>query len=572
MAKGSGSIRKLSEEKIEEKAEFVRSKISFSELTEKIMEVDEINSYWLSTKETVILDSITEGLSTAMAFYDLMEAEILDHKLKNGDEKELSMEDKLFLNMYSFYAGSVKTIMDINKITEERPTVDGKWPAKKFADYVMSPAELSGKIISEFYDGLVDGMHADNENFKINNDKKFIDFTYAYFMLLKNSLVEESKNEKFKTLVDFVKGTDIQIDGIVVNGFDFNVDGIEKTIKSNITWDDIVGNDRLKRSLKKYAQNLFFYDPEKKINPVTKLSDLPRTALIFARPGTGKTMCLQATINYMQQLSEISGKKFGYVILDSSLKDKYLGEYVKKMKAELEKAADPGRISLIIIEDIDAVIASRNDDSTCAAEKDGLAFLMNWVEGINTEYFGNYIVLSTTNHGEEIDLALRQRLGQVEIPAPGPETLDDYIKIMNKQLNKGISKGYVNITPYQNNKKDDIKWQELGEILKSQNFSGRDCRNVAVSLTEKATDIDISKEMYNLSQEKLEQELVKKYKKINYDDIKSAIKEYIEVKKEQLKVDKDSKIRRRADEMHIQNQAIKLLESDSKYQDIEYKK
>ena len=250
--------------------------------------------------------------------------------------------------------------------------------------------------------------------------------------------------------------------------------------KVNLSWDDIVGNEDSKQSLKELSQKLFLYDITSQSNPYYEFGDLPKSVLLYGPPGTGKTSLVKATIHEMQYLSEKLKKPFRYYIIDNTIKSKYYSESVKKLDSVLKESSDPSMISLVVLEDIDLLFSSR--ESTMHEEEGKfLNHFMNYVDGIATHNRGNVAYISTTNNYRRLDSALLSRIAEERYLVEGPKSLPEYNKILKLKLDKLISKKLVNL--------DELEWIKLSKRFMNQHVSGRELSNFVKSLVDEVVKL-----------------------------------------------------------------------------------
>ncbi|OBA21476.1 AAA-domain-containing protein, partial [Metschnikowia bicuspidata var. bicuspidata NRRL YB-4993] len=184
-----------------------------------------------------------------------------------------------------------------------------------------------------------------------------------------------------------------------------------------VHWDDIVGLDAAKNSLKEAVVYPFL-----RPDLFRGLREPTRGMLLFGPPGTGKTMLARAVAT--------ESKSTFFSISSSSLTSKYLGESEKLVKALflLAKKLSP---SIVFIDEIDSLLGTRNDGEVESMRRIKNEFLVQWSE-LSSAAAGRdstdgdvsrVLILGATNLPWGIDEAARRRFAKrVYIPLPEDET------------------------------------------------------------------------------------------------------------------------------------------------------
>lgn len=184
-----------------------------------------------------------------------------------------------------------------------------------------------------------------------------------------------------------------------------------------VYWDDIVGLDAAKNSLKEAVVYPFL-----RPDLFRGLREPTRGMLLFGPPGTGKTMLARAVAT--------ESKSTFFSISSSSLTSKYLGESEKLVKALflLARKLSP---SIVFIDEIDSLLGTRTEGEIESMRRIKNEFLVQWSElssaaaGRDTGAgdVSRVLILGATNLPWGIDDAARRRFAKrVYIPLPEDET------------------------------------------------------------------------------------------------------------------------------------------------------
>lgn len=486
--------------------------------------------------------SLEDFLSTFSAVRECLEKYLTAKGLSSAVPKN---DFSAFLNIFSTYAGISEGRVSLN-MGEECAQKSGI----NFIDFKEnsgSPESYLDVIISSYLDSVKKNTKSGSEM------KKLLSILY-------NSLEEKlmSEKENYKILESAVSETVLSIDGIKLKGFSAH-DGIQEKkeeeqsgCEEKITFDRIIGNTKAKEAIKRYAEMLFLYNPIEKKNPVSDFTYIPRTVFMYAGPGTGKTSLASAGKNYMRELSEKTGKKFSWVTIDSSIKKKWYGETEEILKAKTDSAMSPDGIGVIFIDDIDGLVASRNDSFANAPDKSMTMYLMQLVEGIDTPYFGNYMIISASNRPDDLDPALIERISESSFLVPGPETAEEYAIFLKLKLEKGISSGYVSIK--------DSEWKSAAELCMKhrETLSPRDLTKAIRVLQQESSLGACLDEIISLPLEMQKEKIRSSFSPITINALEDAITARCKSEIEQHELSEKSLVEKRASELEREFNAIEL--------------
>ncbi len=194
-------------------------------------------------------------------------------------------------------------------------------------------------------------------------------------------------------------------------------DEIEKNkdnkIKSDITLDDIVGQENAKSKVKVITK--YLDDPES-FGPWA-----PKNILFYGLPGTGKTMLVKALANELDVPL--------YLVKATSLIGEHVGDASSKIH-DLFKKASENAPSIIFIDEIDAIALHRSFQSLRGDVSEIVNSLLTEMDGI--EENKSVITIGATNNQTSLDLAVRSRFEE-EIEFKLPDD-NERLTIIEKNL------------------------------------------------------------------------------------------------------------------------------------------
>ncbi len=156
----------------------------------------------------------------------------------------------------------------------------------------------------------------------------------------------------------------------------------------------------------------------------------PKGVLLYGPPGTGKTLLAKAVAN--------STNATFIEVVGSELVQKFIGEGAKLVK-EIFSLARQQAPSIIFIDEIDALAATRMDTGTSGEREVNRTFMQLLAELDGFEYLGNVKVIGATNRADILDPAIIRpgRLDRLlEIGLPDEDGRLEILKVHSKRMNK----------------------------------------------------------------------------------------------------------------------------------------
>ena len=203
---------------------------------------------------------------------------------------------------------------------------------------------------------------------------------------------------------------------------------LNKTVKTNISFDDIAGLKEVKEDIKEFVDILKGKDKFKKMN-----CKIPRGALFYGPPGTGKTLIAKALANECNtNFMHVSGSSFNEV---------FVGVGQSRVRKLFEKARKL-KPCIIFIDEIDTLGKRRSKYSKGHNEYENtLNSLLAEMDGMESNT--NILIFGATNRPMMIDSALMRpgrfdRKIQFNLP-----NLEEREEILNLYLNKYPVEGEI---------------------------------------------------------------------------------------------------------------------------------
>lgn len=537
-------------------------------LAEGKTRLDDIK-YIPNTTEAAVVEAFTDSAAVYYAMREEMEGYLMAKPSRRG-RKALTDTEQRFLNIFSLYGGCVEALSLLERHVQADDVQEFFSVQKEYRNIWGSQNALfklddeRDKVLEGFLDEyinrfvyqlgvVVNGglIHKPIKKRETTPEGNLSGMTYNFFMSLLGYLIDEKEKEDYEELVEEMTFP-LGLNRETINGFSYDPSGFSKDdtkIQLNIDFKDIIGNQEGVDFLRFTLQRLFLYNPAERKNPYEDIGELSKSAMLYAGPGTGKTMLIKAAIKYGYELAEKTGKHLNVVNITQDFKTEFFGQSSRRLKNLFLKGTDPNGIGLIIFEDVDGLVKNRSDgdSSSGQAEENVLNTLLNLFEGVETEYHTNWLAISTSNRSHDVDKALAGRAGITKIYCPGATTLAELKELNQRLTKKGRSNGYLDVS--------DKEWDEIAEVCRKNGYNGRQIRNAAVTLLTGVGNYDIGEEL--LAEEdtdKVHKELLKgmKSRKVTGKDLLAAVRQAADDEMREAEYDLAEKAKDRAERVLVE--------------------
>ncbi len=537
-------------------------------LAEGRTRLDDIK-YIPNTTEAAVVEAFTDSAAVYYAMREEMEGYLLAKPSRRG-RNALTDAEQRFLNIFSLYGGCVEALSllerhvhadDVQEFFSVQKEYRNIWGSQNALFKLEDPRD---KVLEGFLDEyinrfvyqlgvVVNGglIHKPIKKRETTPEGNFSGMTYNFFMSLLGYLIDEKEKGEYGELVEEMTFP-LGLNRETINGFSYDPSGFSKddnTFQLNVDFRDIIGNQEGVDFLRFTLQRLFLYNPAERRNPYEDIGELPKSAMLYAGPGTGKTMLIKAAIKYAYELAEKTGKRLNVVNITQDFKTEFFGQSSRRLKNLFLKGTDPGGIGLIIFEDLDGLVKNRSDgdSSSGQAEENVLNTLLNLFEGVETEYYTNWLAISTSNRSHDVDKALAGRAGITKIYCPGATTLAELKELNQRLTKKGRTNGYLAVS--------DKEWDEIAEVCRQNGYNGRQIRNAAVTLLTGVGNYDIGEELLTEEEpEKVHKELLKgmKSRRVTGKDLLNAVRQAADDEIREAEYDLAEKAKDRAERVLVE--------------------
>ncbi len=531
-----------------------------------VREIDDQDPDLMSVEETGTLLAIEEGLSAFFALFGHLEnlLEIPALRADAARDRKLLEHRLTFASLHALFAAASIIAGKTAPIREGLPREEVRsWPLDlESVEVDANEIRTFNNVVSRF---LVDLCEKKPDRSRVVTcSADFVCLTHDFFREMAERCTRLSQS--YLDLRPVVENRHFLFDGVSVSGFTLQIEDPESVAVSGETFEQMVGNREMKTSLLGVADKILLYDTRTRRNPAKELGDFARTILLYGRPGTGKTMAISALIHELTARAKKLDKPFRAVLIGSDVKDKYFGESVKNLKRKLSELERGDRICLVAIEDIDLMLASRDDVNVNAADKDLLHELMNSLEGVASRDLGNAAIVATTNDIKGIEGALAERLQENPLEVRGPETAEDFAALFRIKLRRGFAPedggvgGYIRV-PDKGSRRNP-GWREIGQACLEYGFTGRPVKNICKRLMTVAGEFRMPEEVYALEGDQCVERLRSLYRPIDGAAVLAEVERYRTHSQAHEKAMREERIRSRKESLINELRASRLAQEE----------
>ncbi|MEK6852986.1 MAG: AAA family ATPase, partial [Nanoarchaeota archaeon] len=417
-------IEKINPELLETSRRYYEKELSRPKFNfyEKVRRIDGRVS---SVVSAIFCDSFENFLATYKAVYETFEnSGYLDGKT---DER------RAFLNIFSLYAAASETLHHFKKFPKNNnsATSSGKYHIN--LDFSQGSYTLIDELVGQFLTFMNPA----------SDTSQLLALEENYFTSILDVTKQISRSSRYESFIKQISDLHLQINGITLNGFSYTSSAPKiYSFKANL--EDIVGNKDMISVLKKAVRNLLKYDPESKSNVMyTEFDGFQRTFTFYGPPGSGKSITIEALLHEATEFAEKIGRPLEIENVTNAFKSEYYSKSTQNLKEIFDRVREGDTACILILDDIDTILFSRNELDNRPEDKAILGTVMNYLEGIEAPKFGNDLVIATTNRPEILDNALFSRLSESVIYVPGPQIVDEYVQLFKIKLRKSIQNGLV---------------------------------------------------------------------------------------------------------------------------------
>jgi hypothetical protein len=300
---------------------------------------------------------------------------------------------------------------------------------------------------------------------------------------------------------------------------------------------DIVGNEEYIEAGLRLARDVAAFDLErnespKRLNPVM---------FGLGRPGCGKTITAHAIGNYFLEYCAERDVPARFKVIRrtdwaSSYQNASANQLVKIFKDEVYGFDG---VCGVYWPDIDTAFASRGSGDLRMEEKQNLGAVFGIFDGTLIPKDGKWFMICDANF-MQMDEATVSRIAQNPYRVHGPQSADDYIRLMRDIMLRDV-KRFVH--------PEDERWKEVGKSCLEQDLSGRNVEAIANNIRSHVQDFEYPDNYFKASFEQRGKIIEELSQRVGIDDVLTRIEDYVEFSKGAEEQSERERFEREVDEM-----------------------
>ncbi len=508
----------------------------------------EVN-YRNEVQEVRALEGLENFLATYVSFNHILSDTILLKKRMQkaeikqpADDVQLTQREKELINIISVYAGANSAKLGIEEFTKEDNSVKGTTDI----NFSLEKPEIIKQIAMKF----CVGMYANKKEGRIKDAQGFIEDAEVVFNGMLNDAIESKKSyEDLIELYDIAE-LEIKLGEIMFAGFDYKGPA-QQDFNVKLTIEQVIGNQEFKERGLSAVENVLSYDPNAKSNI---MMPFPLFYLVTGTPGCGKTIGAMALAKRFLDLAKQYGKPAEFFVLNSA---KFKSEYQNKSANELykiftQKIFVPDKLYFVYMPDVDTIFSSRKADGQRQEDNNILGVAFDLFDGTATPRTGHFIVMMDANYTDGMDPALLERFRKSTITCYGPQTEEDYDRLlMDVCLKKGLEKGYVKVS--------DQEREQIAKKLVEHKLSGRAVDSIALEIKDRANSFAKPEGWFGMTFEQQQEQIGGLYVHSDGQFIIERIDHYQNFTREQENKEFERNVQTLMERMNINEEAARRL-------------
>jgi hypothetical protein len=361
----------------------------------------------------------------------------------------------------------------------ETPRPAAMLPVSEYADLATaSPSAAPETVLNDCAGFLRFYLRHSDPARRLECDRDALSCVHAYFLLLSRAAATLTGVEPTFEIVT----PSISIRGLRVSH------GQESSELLPISFEDIVGNDELIKAGRRLAQDIAGFDLKSGANPKKVRNQI---LFVLGSPGCGKTATAHAIGRYFLELCAKGGLPARFrVIRRTDWASAYQNQSARGLLDIFQNEVfhAPG-VSGVYWPDIDTAFAARSDSDIRQEEKNILGTLFGILDGTIGPRDGRWFLIADANT-VNMDAATLSRISQNPIHIKGPQTPDEYVRLLRDIKLRG--KGpWLRIS--------GEEWATVATLCAEARLSGRAIDHIAGQVLAYIEDFEPPGEYYLLS-------------------------------------------------------------------------
>ena len=407
---------------------------------------------------------------------------VMDTMIQNDmfGSTSIPIEGNELLNLYAMYIGAVKSREDLDEKRMTGSNFDLDLRAMSLD--TRNPANYDSaldEVIKDIAKETAVPESARQKKVRMNSVLKKIEMDIGNYIA--------TRGGKFDSFMRALEEVNLKVNGTVFTGFNqrkTNYLPVAREISSDVP--TIFGNDEAIKVIDRFVNIVSLFNPRTQKNMYFHGWKRVRPLSFFmaGKPGVGKSLLISYAEAKLQRIASLKGMEYNPQIIDNTFKDMWHGKDIQNLEALFKSVQDTTKLASLSIDDGESVFG-RRDNQDSKIERGNIQHLLGFLNGLKTDYKGNFIHLFATNLPDQIDPALMSRY-QRKAVLTGPHTSEHYSLLFKTAMGEDYGSVQIN----------DSGLTKFGNMCEKYEFSGREVDNIVTRLKDQVKNPDaITEEM-----------------------------------------------------------------------------
>lgn len=371
------------------------------------------------------------------------------------------------------------------------PNVEGGLELDGLRELLQSDSTLESllqrvlKLAGAYTDHALGSERADDSSGRA----RAVESVVAFFQLLRNAVLELARTSSLRPLIKVLERYTVNVAGYTYRALLIEELRVEPSGLLPVTTEEIVGNEEFLNAGLRLARDVAGYDFESRTNP-KRFSPI---LFGLGRPGCGKTVTAHAIGNYFLDFCRERRVPARFHVVRrtdwaSSYQNASAQNLVRFFREQVYSAEG---VCGVYWPDIDTAFASRDSTQLRQEEKQNLGAVFGVFDGTLLPRDGKWFLVCDANT-LHMDSATISRIAQNPFRVKGPQTRDDYVRLMRGVLLRDVLRFLPD---------DNEAWARLGELASKLDLSGRSVDSACGNIRAHIQDFEYPDEYFSATAE-----------------------------------------------------------------------
>ena len=491
-----------------------------SGLPELLSEIDP-GRFGTTTRNVALLETVAAGLDLIVTAHEKIAYALSEPSGEAVSLEPLTGEQKRLAGYFAILVFCRGAIRGLGRLAEPHE-VEGELSSDGLAELAeMEPDEMAERLASL----MARFLHRERQSPKagpLDSDEASARCACVFATLLERAVRSATRRGRIGKLRELVADTTLEVAGETWRGLTPRsiAPRAEGALLRPVSPEDVVGNSDYVEAGLRLARDVAGYDLEARRNP----KSINPVLFALGRPGCGKTLAAHAIGNsFMSYCAERSVPARFVIIRRTDWASSYQNASAANLVKIFRDAHAFEGVCGIYWADIDTALASRDQAGLRAEEKANLSAAFNVFDGTLIPFDGKWFMLCDANN-LAMDEALKSRIAKNPFKVVGPETGEDYVRLLRDILLRDFSP-FLEV--------DEQEWRGIGERALGASISGRGMQGISRQIIDRIQDFEYPDGYYSASFEERQRIIERMSNPVDGAFLASVIDRYVRFEKDE---------------------------------------